>query len=101
MKPLDKDALGELRQARQRIGYGYDLTQQELNRLASEWSPRVEPDRKDASEQFAVSRPNGATTGVAGPRWLFHLLGLSHRAAHVGLATPSGQVILQRRAPTK
>ena len=40
-------------------------------------------------------------TGVTGPRWLFHLFGLRHRAVEIALATPSGLIVLQRRGPAK
>jgi len=101
MIPLDSDSLRELRAERQRIGYGWELGQADIERLRDEWHPRVKPDRKDESEDFAVSWPDGSLTGAAGPRWLFHLFGIAHRAAHIGLVTPSAQVVLQRRAQTK
>lgn len=101
MKPLAKDDLSELRALRQRIGYGFHLKQAELDALCDTWQARVEPDKKDAAEWFAVARPDGVTTGVVGPRWIFHLFGFSHRAAHVGFSSPNGQIVLQRRAPTK
>jgi isopentenyldiphosphate isomerase len=101
MIPLDNDSLRDLRRERQRIGYGWDLSREEMDRLRETWSPRVQPDRKDTSEDFEVVRADGAPTGVSGPRWLFHLFGLAHRASHIGLATPTGQVVLQRRAQTK
>ena len=44
---------------------------------------------------------DGSTRGVAGPRWLFHLLGLRHRAAEVGLSTETGLILLQRRSALK
>jgi isopentenyldiphosphate isomerase len=101
MRPLEKDDLHDLRAERTRIGGGFGLAQDEMDELLDIWSPRTQPDRKDASEDFAVAWPDGSTTGVVGPRWIFHLLGLCHRAAHVGFATPNGLVLLQRRAPTK
>src|SRR5215212_3015062 len=101
MTPLDNDAVRELRGLRQRIGYGWDLSQSDLDDLRATWSPRIQPDLKDTSEDFAVSRPDGTLIGAAGPRWLFHLIGIAHRASHIGFATPTGQVILQRRAQTK
>ena len=101
MNSLDQDALRELRLERQRIGYGWDLTQDELDSLRDKWQPRVSPNQKDQSEDFAVTGPGGLTTGVSGPRWLFHLFGIAHRAAHIGFTTPTGQVVLQRRAQTK
>jgi isopentenyldiphosphate isomerase len=101
MKPLDNDSLRDLRRLRQAVGFGYDLSQADLDRLRDDWSPIVQPDRKDVSEDFAITRPDGSAIGVAGPRWVFHLVGIAHRAAHIGLVTPTGQVILQRRAQTK
>lgn len=101
MQPLDGDSLRALRAERQRVGYGWTLAQAEMDALVERWAALVRPDRKDTSERFAIARPDGTTVGVAGPRWVFHLLGLCHRASHVGLSTPAGQVLLQRRAPTK
>jgi 8-oxo-dGTP pyrophosphatase MutT (NUDIX family) len=101
MNFLERDDLRRLRALRQQIGSGYALSQADLNALVADWMPRAQPDEKDASEDFAIARPDGATTGVSGPRWIFHLLGLAHRAAHVGFTTPNGLVVLQRRAPTK
>ena len=101
MTPLDQDSLRELRSERQRIGYGWELTQADLDSLRDTWSSRVAPDKMDRSEDFAVTRADGATTGVSGPRWLFHLVGIAHRAIHVGLVTQTGQIVLQRRARTK
>jgi isopentenyldiphosphate isomerase len=101
MRPLGGDDLRRLRTERQRVGYGWSVKQSEMDDLVRAWSERVQPDEKDGSEVFGISRPDGTTTGVIGPRWVFHLLGLCHRAAHVGLTTPNGLVILQRRAPTK
>jgi isopentenyldiphosphate isomerase len=72
-----------------------------VDRLAEEWEPRVLPDAKDSSERFAIALPDGSTTGADGPRWLFHLLGLCHRAAHIGLSSPNGLVLLQRRSAWK
>ena len=52
-------------------------------------------------EEYAVARPDGTTAGVTGPRWLFHLLGLRHRAAEIAFRTPGGLIVLQRRSATK
>jgi len=101
MQELDQDSLRELRKLRQELNYGWSLTQADLDRLAADWQPKARPDQKDISEAFAVTRPDGTTTSVSGPRWVFHLFGLCHRAAHVGLATQNGMVLLQRRAVTK
>jgi 8-oxo-dGTP pyrophosphatase MutT (NUDIX family) len=78
-----------------------DLDQEELSRLEATWQPRLKPAGRDFDEQFEVSLPDGTTTGVAGPRWLFHLLGIPHRACYVGLCTPAGLLLLQRRAACK
>ncbi|MCC6731436.1 MAG: NUDIX domain-containing protein [Chthonomonadales bacterium] len=100
MKPLSSDDERALRLARKRAGWGLDLTPADLADMRSEWAPRVMPDGKDEEEHFALCRPDGSTTAAVGPRWLFHLFGLCHRAVHVGLSTPAGLVILQRRSPT-
>lgn len=101
MKPLDKDTLAALRKTRQSIGYGFDLTPARMEDLLDRWLDFVEPDQKDDSEDFTITLPDGEVTDVHGPRWVFHLFGLAHRASHVGLRTPSGLVLLQRRSPTK
>jgi isopentenyldiphosphate isomerase len=101
MEPLSSDDLRRLRTERQQIGFGWSLAQADFDDLVTAWSLRVQPEEKDASEVFAVSRPDGTMTGVHGPRWIFHLFGLCHRAAHVGFTTPNGLIVLQRRAPTK
>jgi isopentenyldiphosphate isomerase len=101
MQELDGDSLRELRKLRQELNYGWSLTQGDIDDLDLDWHSKVMPSQKDVSESFAVTRPDGSTTGVSGPRWLFHLLGLCHRASHVGLATQNGMVLLQRRAVTK
>src|SRR3569833_3115364 len=76
-------------------------SQDRVDHLRAEWEPRVAPSEQDRNEQFAVAAPDGTVTGVMGPRWLFHLFGLPHRAVHVGLVTPAGLVLLQRRSRTK
>ncbi len=101
MQPLDRDSLRRLRQARQQIGVGVALEQAQMDALLAEWTPLAQPDEKDMSEFFGVALPDGSLTGVSGPRWIFHLFGLLHRAAHVGLTSPGGLVLLQRRAATK
>ncbi len=101
MNPLGADDLHALRETRRRVGYGWSLAQADLDALVAEWAPRVSPGAKDQSEWFAVARADGTTTGAAGPRWVFHLLGLAHRASHIGFSTRQGLVVLQRRAATK
>lgn len=99
MHPPDEYRI-ELMDSRRQIR-AETLTSGELNRLTEEWKLRIQPTSNDCDEQFAVTLPDGTTTGVQGCRWLFHLLGIPHRAAHIGLATPSGLVLLQRRSPSK
>lgn len=53
------------------------------------------------TERLALCDPDGRLTGALAPRWLAHLLGLPHATAHVGLVTPSGLVLLQRRSRHK
>lgn len=77
---------------------GESLTQKEMKTLLSDWKKKLLPGEKE-EEPFAIARPDGTTTGVSGPRWVFHLFGLRHRAVHIGLATPSELIILQRRSP--
>lgn len=101
MNPLSSDQLRLLRASRQKIGNGWELSQEDIDRLHTEWSSLVEPDEHDASERFGIAHADGSTMGVSGPRWLFHLFGLCHRSAHVGFLTPNGLVAIQRRAPTK
>lgn len=101
MRPVSSDDLRRLRRERHTIGFGWGLAQADLDRLTGEWADRVAPDEHDVSEDFALVRPDGTPTGAVGPRWLFHLLGLAHRCSHVGLSTPNGLVVLQRRASTK
>ena len=94
----------DLRAAR-RIGMDLDrgdrLTQAEVDNLCSDWEPKILPSQKERDEWFSIARPNGTIRGVVGPRWLFHLLGLRHRAAEVALSTPTGLIVLQRRSPVK
>ncbi|HZT41098.1 MAG TPA: NUDIX domain-containing protein [Chthonomonadaceae bacterium] len=77
---------------------GNGLTGEEMAGLVAEWEARVQPDAKERSENFAVARPDGTTTGVVGPRWIFHLFGLRHRATEIAFRTPSGLIVLQRRS---
>ncbi len=77
------------------------LTPAKLDSLSRTWEPRARPSGKDWNEEFAVTRPDGSSTGVWGARWLFHLLGIPHRAVDIGLTTPAGLVLLQRRSHLK
>lgn len=73
-------------------------TEAEVRALAEEWRwAAVEAE----TEVLAVCTLDGEPTGVLAPRWLAHLTGMPHCTAHVGLATPGGFVILQRRSPAK
>lgn len=101
MRALTADDLRDLREVRRSLLRGYTLTQADVDALVSEWSVRADPDAKDSSESFASARPDGSLTGATGPRWLFHLFGIAHRTAHVGFATGTGLIVLQRRASTK
>ena len=83
------------------LSRGDRLTQAEIHTLCTEWEPKVKPSQKEHDEWFSIARPDGTTRGVVGPRWLFHLLGLRHRAAEVALSTPTGLIVLQRRSPVK
>jgi len=101
MRALGRDDLHRLRAERLHVGDGTGLAPGELAAIESRWRPLVAPSEQDESERFAVARPDGDTTGATAARWLFHLLGLSHRAAHVFLLTPAGLVVVQKRAATK
>lgn len=101
MKPLSADDLHRVRQTRRTVGHGWSLDQAGLDALSAEWEEKAEPGAEDRSERYAIALPDGVTTGVCGPRWVFHLLGLAHRASHVGLHTRRGIVVLQKRAATK
>jgi isopentenyldiphosphate isomerase len=101
VKPLEKDKVRLLRKVRHEIGQGFSLRQHQIDSLVEQWAVYVVPDEKDMSEAFEITLPSGETTGVQAPRWVFHLFGLPHRTAHVGMATSTGFVLLQKRAPTK
>jgi isopentenyldiphosphate isomerase len=101
MQPLDSDGRRAVTELFHALRRGDGLTRERLAGLVAEWAPKVRPDAKERAENFAVARPDGTTTGVAGPRWVFHLLGLRHRAAEIGLRTGSGLIVLQRRSADK
>ena len=101
MKPLEKDKVRLLRQVRHEMGMGYSLRQDQIDTLSAQWAAYAVPDENDMSEAFEITLPSGDTTGVQAPRWVFHLFGLPHRTSHVGMATSTGLVLLQKRAPTK
>lgn len=83
------------------VARGDRLSQSDFNNLQWEWESTIEPSDAEMREHFEIARSDGATTGVAGPRWMFHLFGLRHRAAEIGLSTPNGLILLQRRSPLK
>jgi isopentenyldiphosphate isomerase len=69
-----------------------------VDRLAHEWSWAEKP---GDNEWLALCTVAGEPTGAFAPRWLAHLTGMPHCTAHVGLLTPSGFVVLQRRSHHK
>lgn len=99
MQPLTHSERRAIVEIAAELHSGDALTADRLAELVAEWEPRIAPGKSEVEERFAVARPDGTTTGLVGPRWVFHLFGLRHRAVHVGLATPGGLVILQRRSP--
>jgi len=101
MQPLDSDDRRAIHRLCHALQRGDTLTPDRMQALIAAWEPKVQPDAKERAEDFALARPDGTTTGVVGPRWIFHLLGLRHRAAEIGFHTPSGLIVLQRRSPTK
>jgi len=101
MMALSQNDLQYAHRISRQLDRGAALTQSDLNSLCGEWEDRLQPHQGQRDELFAVVLPDGTTTGVCGPRWLFHLFGLRHRAVEIALATPTGLVVLQRRSPTK
>jgi hypothetical protein len=99
-KLLDRIQWARL-QAQRREIQPLNLTQSQVDHLVAEWEPLIQPNLTERSEIFAVARPDGETTGVTGPRWLFHCIGLPHRAAYVGLLTPTRLLVLQKRSHCK
>lgn len=97
MKTLSQSDWREVLETADALKNGAALTQKEMDALTSEWKTKLAPDEKE-KERFAVALPEGTTTGVSGPRWVFHLFGLRHRAVHIGLAAPGGLLVLQRRS---
>src|SRR3712207_6819882 len=100
MRSLEARELDRLQTLRRQLR-PLALQQSDLDKLVEEWTPCIEPSESEIQELFAIARPDGSTTGVLGPRWLFHRFGLPHRATHVGLLTPSDLLILQKRSHTK
>src|SRR5690349_7439490 len=101
MQPLDSEDRRKVTRLYRELKRGTGLTQEQIDALAAEWEPKIEPDSKEQSERFGIARTDGITTGVTGPRWIFHLLGLRHRAAEIAFCTESGLIVLQRRSLTK
>jgi isopentenyldiphosphate isomerase len=97
MQSLSQSDIHDVLEIAASLRFGDALTQADMKRLVSAWTPKLSPGEKDA-EVFALAHADGTTTGVMGPRWVFHLFGLRHRAVHVGLATPSELIVLQRRS---
>ena len=101
MNLLAPDQQRAARQHARNLKSGDAARQSDIDALSAEWEPKVQPPEKARTERFAVASPDGSTTGITGPRWLFHLFGIRHRAAEIAFATPSGLIVLQRRSPTK
>ena len=101
MIELTPEALRAVVPLARRLARGDGMTQAEVDALESEWMHRLTPSEDAASEKLALVLPDGRETGVQGPRWLVHLLGLRHRAVEIALSTPSGLIAFQRRSRTK
>lgn len=101
MQPLGSEDVRAVLEQAHRLRRGAGTNRDEIAALVAEWEPKVRPDAKERSEDYAIALPDGSTTGVAAPRWLCHLLGLRHRAVEVAFRTESGLIVLQRRSPTK
>lgn len=99
--PLSNDGLQRIAQLHRELRFGDALTDDRMRALVAEWEPRLLPDARERAEDFALVKPDGAVTGIVGPRWIFHLLGLRHRAVEIALRTETGLIVLQRRSPTK
>lgn len=100
-QPLNSEDFRAVEKLYRELEHGDGLTQGRMDELIAEWEPKIRPDAKERAENYAVCRPDGTTTGLIGPRWLFHLLGLRHRAVEIAFRTESGLIVLQRRSPTK
>jgi isopentenyldiphosphate isomerase len=90
----------ELDSIRQRIGRGENLSQKELDEFVEYFYPYFKSNIKEV-ETFSVVYSDGTSTGVMGPSWIFHLLGLRHRCFHVFLTSSSGLLILRIRSYKK
>ena len=69
-----------------------------MDQLTQSWQWAAKP---GDTEWLALCTLQGEPTGAFAPRWLAHLTGMPHCTAHVGLVTPSGFVVLQRRSRHK
>src|SRR5689334_17107035 len=98
---LDPQEIYAIAQLYRELRRGTGLTQERMDALVATWEPKVQPEEKERTEFFGVARPEGSTTGVTGPRWIFHLLGLRHRAVEIAFRTESGLIVLQRRSMNK
>lgn len=74
------------------------ITSKRVSDLIAEWEPKIKPEAADKLETYTLVHATGKTAGVAGPRWLVHLLGLRHRAVHVAFRTETGLIAIQRRS---
>jgi isopentenyldiphosphate isomerase len=101
MTALTSEQMREAHHLATQLQRGDKLSQCDLDTLSAEWEPTVQPSEKDRVEHFAIVHPDGTPIGVTGPRWLFHLFGLRHRAVEIAMATPTGLIVLQRRSSTK
>lgn len=83
----------------------FSITQGKIDRLIEEFEPlkgELIPNEKE--EWFDLVCNNGQQTGIKAPRWLCHLVGLKHLAAHIALyfsAQDASILILQVRSWTK
>jgi isopentenyldiphosphate isomerase len=77
---------------------GAPPSQEEVDALAQRWAHLSVPAE---TEWLALCTLAGEPAGVLAPRWLAHLTGMPHCTAHVGLVTPGGFVVLQRRSVHK
>jgi len=77
------------------------LSSERLTEWSAKWALRLRSPSAVSAEFLEVALPCGASTGARGPRWLFHLLGIPHRASYVILTNSCGLMVLQRRSPAK
>jgi isopentenyldiphosphate isomerase len=98
---MDREDIREISRLYRELRRGTALSQERMTALVAEWEPKVQPEAKERSEFFGIARPDGTLTGVTGPRWIFHLLGLRHMAVEIAFQTEHGLIVLQRRSLTK